>query len=178
MRVFFALVLISIFGYSTLAGADFKVDRAHSSIEFKVKHMMLSTVQGTFEKFDGSFSFDETTKQFSNILGSADVASITTKSQKRDDYLKSVDFFDAQKYPTMALKLIEHKGDKAAVSLTIKNLSKTIEMDINKIKEREFTLMGKISRKDFHLDFGKLLDTGSLLVGDKVKITITVKGII
>ena len=93
MKLINTFALTTILTLSTLYGADYKVDSSHSDVGFKVKHMMISSVKGSFENFSGTFSFDEKKKQFSSIEGIVEVKSITTK--------------DAKKYPEMKIKLIK-----------------------------------------------------------------------
>jgi len=187
MKLINTLALTTILSLSSLYGADYKVDSDHSDVGFKIKHMMISSVKGNFEKFSGTFSLDEKKKHFSSIEGTVEVGSLTTQNKKRDDHLKSADFFDAVKYPQMKIKLIKHNGDEAEVSLTIKDVTKTITMEVEEINgpvkdpwgnvRSAFELHGKINRKDFHMNFHKLIETGGLLVGDTVKLDIVIEGI-
>ncbi len=174
MKIFYFLILL--FGYSF--GADYKVDVTNSEVEFKVKHMVFSTVTGNFKKFEGLFSWDEESKQFSSLVGTVDVATVSTKSQKRDNFIKSVDFFDVEKYPTMKLKFLKQNEDKVIMELTIKDITKSIEMKLKDIQDSNFTLYGEINRKDFQLDFKKLNKIGGVMVGNTVKITLKVQGIL
>ncbi|HIP02967.1 MAG TPA: YceI family protein [Campylobacterales bacterium] len=103
------------------------------------------------------------------------MATVSTKSQKRDDFIKSVDFFDMEKYPTMKLRLLEHNGDKVIMELTIKDITKNIKMQIKDIKEGSFTLHGEINRKDFQLKFNKI---GDATVGNTVKIRLKIEGVL
>ena len=186
MKLVSKLALTAILTIGSLYGADYKVDVDHSDVGFKVKHMMISSVKGNFEKFSGTFSLDEKTKQFSSIEGTVYVASITTQNQKRDKHLKSADFFDVVKYPEMKIKLIKQNGDEAEVELTIKDVTKIITMELEEINgpvkdpwgnvRSAFELHGKINRKDFNINFHKLLETGSLLVGDTVKLNLVLEG--
>ncbi len=174
MKVFYFLILL--FGYSF--GSDYKVDVANSEVKFKVKHMIFSTVTGSFEKFDGSFSWDEKSKQFSSIVGTVNVATISTKSEKRDSFIKDIDFFNVEKYPIMKLKLLEYKADKVIMELTIKDITKTIEMELKDIQDTSFVLYGEINRKDFQLVFKKLNKIGGAMVGNTVKVTLKLKGVL
>ena len=186
MKLINRLALTAILTVSSLYGTDYKVDVDHSDVGFKVKHMMISSVKGNFEKFSGTFSLDEKTKHFSSIEGIVQVGSITTQNQKRDDHLKSVDFFDVAKYPEMKIKLIKQNGDEAEVELTIKDVTKTITMELEEINgsvkdpwgnvRSAFELHGKINRKDFNINFSQLLETGGLLVGDIVKLNFVIEG--
>jgi len=125
MKLINTFALTTILTLSTLYGADYKVDSSHSDVGFKVKHMMISSVKGSFENFSGTFSFDEKKKQFSSIEGIVEVKSLTTKDAKRDKHLKSAEFFNAEKYPEMKIKLIKQNANEATVELTIKDVTKT-----------------------------------------------------
>ena len=83
MKLIHTLALTSILSLTSLYGADYKVDSAHSDVGFKIKHMMISSVKGNFKKFTGTFSLDEKKKQFSSIEGTVEVASITTQNKKK-----------------------------------------------------------------------------------------------
>ncbi|WP_039920279.1 YceI family protein, partial [Sulfurimonas gotlandica] len=160
---------------------------SHSDVGFKVKHMMISNVKGSFEKFGGTFTIDEKTKQFSAINGTVEVASLTTQETKRDIHLKSGDFFDVAKYPQMHLKFLKQNDDKATFELTIKDVTKVVTLDIEEISgtikdpwgntRLAFELQGKINRKDFNINFNQLLETGGLIVADEVKFDIVLEGI-
>ena len=187
MKLVKSLALSALVGLSFLNAASYSVDASHSDVGFKVKHMMISSVKGNFEKFDGTFTIDEKTKQFSAINGTVEVASLTTQEAKRDAHLKSADFFDAAKYPQMNLKLLKQSGDEGTFELTIKDVTKVVTLNIEEISgsvkdpwgntRLGFELSGKINRKDFNINFNKVLETGSLLVGDKVKFEILIEGI-
>jgi len=187
MKLVKSLALSAIVGFGLVNAASYNVDTSHSDVSFKVKHMMISNVKGSFQTFGGSFIIDEKTKRFSSIDGTVKVASLTTKEAKRDTHLKSEDFFDVEKYPKMHLKLLNHKGDKATFELTIKNVTKVVTLDVEEISgtikdpwgntRLAFELHGKINRKDFNINFNQLLETGGLIVGDKVKFDITLEGI-
>ena len=187
MRLMNTLVVTALLGLSTLQATNYTVDPSHSEVGFKVRHMMISSVKGTFGKFSGTFNLDEKQKHFSDLKGTVDVATLNTKVKDRDDHLRSPDFFDVQKYPTMALKLLEQKGNEATIELTIKDVTKKIKMHLDNVNgpakdpwgnvRSAFELHGMINRKDFHINFNKLLETGGLLVGDEVKIDIVIEGI-
>ena len=187
MRLIKNIALSAVVGLSLLNASSYNVDVSHSDVGFKVKHMMISNVKGSFEKFSGSFVIDEKTKQFSDINGMVDVTSINTKDVKRDKHLKSGDFFDVDKYPQMHLKLLKHDGDSATFELTIKDVTKVVSLNVEEISNTVqdpwgntrigFELSGKINRKDFNINFNKLLETGSLIVGDTVKFDIALEGI-
>ena len=186
MKLINTLTLTTILSLTSLCGADYKVDSAHSDVGFKVKHMMISSVKGNFEKFKGTFSLDEKKKEFSRIEGTVEVASITTQNQKRDNHLKSADFFNADKYPEIKIKLINQNGNEVLIELTIKDVTKIITMQIAEINgpvkdpwgsvRSAFELNGEINRKDFNINFHKLLETGGLLVSDTIKLNLVIEG--
>jgi len=187
MNVIQGLAISAIVGFSFLNAGNYKVDASHSDIGFKVKHMMISNVKGNFEKFKGTFEIDEKTKHFSSIEGTVETNSIITQDQKRDDYLKSKEFFDAENYPEMYLQLLKLDGDRGAFEITIKDISKTVVLDIEEISNSvkdpwgntrlAFELHGKLNRKDFNMNFNQTLETGGLLVGDIVKVNVLIEGI-
>lgn len=187
MKLLKGLALSAVVGMSLLSGASYTVDKSHSSVGFKVKHMMISNVNGSFSDFQGNFTIDEKKKQLSKVEGTVKVASLSTKDKKRDDHLRSGDFFDVKKFPQMRLKLLKHNGNTGTFELTIKDVTKVIELDVEEISSTMkdpwgntrlgFELYGKINRKDFNINFNKVLETGGLLVGDKVKFSIILQGI-
>lgn len=188
MKVLTSLAVAGILGITSLYGASFNIDPSHTNIGFKVKHMMISNVNGKFNDFEGKFSIDDKTKRFTKLDGKVKVASITTANEKRDNHLKSADFFDVEKYPVMKLSLVEHTGDTALVDLTIKDVTKRIKMDVEDISGKvkdpwgnvrtAFVLEGKIDRQEFNIKFNKLIETGALMVGNDVKIIIEAEGIL
>jgi polyisoprenoid-binding protein YceI len=176
-----------VLGIATLFAANYKVDTAHSSIGFKVRHMVVSNTKGVFEKFSGSYSYDPAAKQLNALEGTVEVASVDTRDVKRDKHLRSADFFDVATYPTMTMKLIKHSGDEATFDLTIKATTKRVTFEVEdlsgEIKDpwgnyrTGMVIEGKIDRKDFGIDFHKVMDTGGFVVGDTVKISIELEGI-
>jgi len=187
MKLVKSLALSTILSLGLLNAASYNVDLSHSDVSFKVKHMMISNVKGSFEKFNGTFTIDEKTKNFTSIDGTVEVSTLSTKEPKRDAHLKSKDFFDANKYPKMHLKLLKHNGDKATFELTIKDVTKQVTLEVEEISDTitdpwgntriAFELHGKINRKEFNINFNQLLETGGLIVGDMVKFDIVLEGI-
>ncbi|MDD3465796.1 MAG: YceI family protein [Campylobacterales bacterium] len=183
-------LMSSILTYSAFA-ADYALDNSHSSVGFNVKHLMISNVKGKFNAFDGGFSTNDKTKTLTKLEGSVDTGSIDTDVQKRDEHLKSADFFDVAKYPKMTFVMTKYtqlKGDKAKIAgnLTIKNTTKPVVFDaeVSKAVQDPWggTRMGiamntKINRKDFGLNWNKALETGGFVVGDEVKISVELEGI-
>ena len=181
------LGLASILASGALYAGTYNVDPSHSNVGFKVKHLMISNVYGNFDKFDGSFEYDEKTKTLKSLNGNISVSSVNTQNAKRDGHLKSADFFDASKYPTLTFKLDKIDDDKAYGVLTIKGVSKNIELDFENngtVKDPwgnqrvGLELSGKINRKDYGLNWNKTLEAGGVVVGEKVKLNIELEGIL
>ncbi len=168
----------------------FMVDRAHTSITFKVRHMMVSTVIGTFHEFGGWIDFDTSNIINSKAEGWVNVASIDTRNKKRDEHLRSSDFFNVEKYPKMklAVKKIYKKGNEwwADADLTIKGITKRISFPFKfygPIKDPWGNLrVGveakfKINRFDFGISWNKVLETGGLVVGKEVEVELNVEAV-
>jgi len=160
------------------------LDPTHSEIQFKVKHMMISTVSGEFMKFDGSLESEDNDFAQANAKLTIATDSINTKNEQRDGHLKSPDFFDAPGHPeiTFSSEKLESTGGedyKLTGTLTIKGVSKAITLDVvnsGVIKDpygyqrTGFEVSGKINRKDFGLTWHQLTEAGGLIVGDEVKV--------
>lgn len=161
-----------------------KIDPAHSEIQFKVKHLMITTVTGYFKQFDlevVTASDDFTTA--SKIEFAADINSIDTNNQQRDTHLKSADFFDAEKYGQLKFvgKKYEANGDDAKLhgDLTIRNVTKpvTVNVEFGGIvvdpygqTKAGFTVSGKISRKEFGLTWNAVTEAGQVVVSDDIRL--------
>lgn len=181
------LTLSSLIAFSSLLGADYTVDKSHTSLAFKVRHMMVSNTKGAMEDFNGTFSYDPKTKQLSALEGNVNVASVNTDDAKRDDHLRSADFFDVAKYPTMHMTFVEQKGDKVTVALTMKGVTKNVVLEMDDasgaVKDpwgntrSGFSLEGTINRQDFNIKFSKMMETGGVMVGDDVKLQLEIEGI-
>lgn len=185
MKKLFAAFAVVMLGTSVLFGATFKVDAAHTNVIFKVKHMMISNVTGKFEKFDGSFAVED--NKVTALQGVIEAASLNTNKKERDEHLRSADFFDVAKYPKITFVLDSVAGDKAYGKLTIKDVTKNVVLDYEfggVLKDpwgqtrSGMTLEGKINRKDFGLKWNKVLETGGVLVGDTVKMEVSIEGIL
>ncbi|MBS4174632.1 YceI family protein [Bacillus sp. FJAT-49736] len=166
------------------------VDATHSAIDFSVKHMMVSKVKGAFHTFDATIEADPTDLTSATIDFTVDVASIDTRNADRDGHLKSADFFDAEKYPSMTFKAtsIDKKGeDEYTVTgdmsihgvtrpetflVTFEGLAKDPMSGAEKIG---FSAEGKVKRSDYGLTWNAALETGGVLVGDEIKITIEIE---
>ena len=190
MKKFLALTLATLLS-STCWAADYQIDPTHSSVTFKVKHLAISSVPGRFGELSGTFSFDPSKIEASKAQASLSVSSINTMDAKRDDHLKSPDFLDASKYPSITFKsnTVEKVSDtafKAHGDLTIHGVTKPVTLDVTYGgsakdpwgKERAaFEAKTVINRKDFGLTWNKTIETGGLVVGDEVQITLEIEGV-
>jgi len=166
------------------------VDPSHTSIIFNVRHMMVTTVRGSFSKFEGWIEYDPKNPQNTKAEGIVYVSSIDTKNDRRDKHLLSEDFFDAEKYPTMrmVLKKVYKKGNQwwADADLTIRNVTKTVSFPFNiygPVKDNWGNLrIGveasfEINRFDFGLNWNQVLETGGLVVDRTVKVELNIEAI-
>lgn len=165
------------------------LDPAHSRIGFSVKHMMVSTVRGEFKSYSGKLNLDTEDFTRSSVEGEIEVASIDTNNVDRDNHLRANDFFDAPNHPKIGFKStrIERKGDDEYVvygNLTIRGVTKEVALDVETSGIHKnpwgqtvtgFSATGTINRKDFGIDFNAPLETGGVLVGEKVKIELDIE---
>jgi polyisoprenoid-binding protein YceI len=186
MKAFAYLLLVAFLGTVSLSGAAFNVDVSHTNVGFKVKHMMISTVNGEFDKFKGSFELDDKTNLLTAMSAEIDVASINTNIEKRDNHLRSADLFDAGKYPKITFVLESVKGDKAYGKLSIKDVTKDVVLDYEfggvmqdpwGNTRAGLTLSGKINRLDYNIKWNQILETGGVAVSEDVKLEINIEGI-
>lgn len=180
------IALSSLLLASLAFAAPYGVDASHTSVGFKVKHMMVSSTNGKFKSFNGTFDYDEKTKTVSNIKGKISVASIDTDDGKRDAHLKDKDFFDAATFPEITFVSKSIKGNKVIGDLTIKGVTKTVTLNYEfggasldpwGSKRAGFTLSGAIDRRDFGIVWNKALDMGGVAVSNEVKLAIDIEGI-
>ncbi|WP_373072841.1 YceI family protein [Sulfurimonas sp.] len=181
------LGLVSVLVAGSLFAGNYNVDVTHSNVSFKVKHMMISNVTGKFDKFKGNFVFDEKTKTLKSLYGEVEAASVNTENEKRDTHLRSADFFDVTKYPTLTLELTDIGSDEATGKLTIHGITKLVKFELETtgvIKDpwgnqrTGLSLEAKVNRQEFGLKWNDLLESGGLIVDDKVKIFIELEGIL
>ena len=167
-----------------LLAAPFDVDPTHSSVGFKVRHMMISNVVGKFDTFSGSYDLEE--GRLVSLRGSIDTASVDTGIEKRDAHLKSADFFDAVKYPKITFKMTEYDDGKVTGELTMHGVTRPVTLDAalsKTIKDpwgltrSSVSLEGKIKRSDFGLTYNQVLEAGGVAVGDEIKLAVELEGI-
>ena len=171
--------------------ATYKIDADHTAVSFKIRHL-LSNTQGRFNQFEGSFDYEPGKPEAWKTSATIQVASIDTNVEKRDDHLRSADFFDAAQFPTITFKStnVTDAADTTAKLhglLTIHGVEKPVVLDLEiwgVVKDpwgntrAGFTAVTKIDRKDFGLNWNELLETGQVLVGEEVFITIEVEGLL
>jgi polyisoprenoid-binding protein YceI len=162
----------------------FKIDPFHSEVTFKVKHMMISNVTGMFTKFDAEMTTEKDDFSDAQISFEADVNSLTTNNEQRDGHLKSEDFFAADTYPKISFKSTELKkvsDDEYKLSgdITIRSVTKPITFDVEYSgtvvdpygqTKAGFNISGKISRKEFELNWNAVTEAGGIVVSDDVKL--------
>ena len=164
------------------------VDPIHSHVGFSVRHMMVTTVRGTFSTYSGTFELDPADFTKSTISGQIEVASIDTKNADRDNHLRTGDFFDVANHPkiTFASTRIEAKGDGYVVhgDLTIRGVTHAVALDVEYAGTSKnpygqtvagVSATGSLNRRDFGLVYNALLETGGVAVSDKVKLEIEVQ---
>ncbi len=164
------------------------IDPLHSDVSFKIKHLMISNVNGGFSKFDGGMEADCEFFSDAKIWFKADVDSITTNITDRDNHLKSVDFFDVETYPQLTFEsfAVEKEDEKYVIkgNLTIKGVTQEVQLkgtyngnDVDAYGQTKygFELEGSINRKDWGLTFNLEGGKGSLLIGDEVKLIINIQ---
>ena len=171
--------------------ATYDLDNSHSSVGFKVKHMAISNVKGTFSEFSGTFDFTPGNPESWSVEAIIQLKSISTGDDKRDAHLLNEDFFDVEKYPTMVFKStsVKMKDDeegelKGTLTMHGVTLPVTLDLEVGGTvtdpwgNERAgFSVTGKINRKDWGLSYGSVLEGGGLVIGDDVKLSLEIEGV-
>jgi polyisoprenoid-binding protein YceI len=174
-----------------MATEKWDIDAVHSSVGFTVRHMVITKVHGQFTKWGGTLELDPDQLAASKVDINIEAGSIDTRDEKRDGHLKSADFLDVEKQPSITFKskLIEKKGAEAyrmMGDLTIRGVTRDIVLDVEfggRAKDpwggdrMGFTAKGKIDRKDFGAKWNAALETGGFLVGDTVDLTIEIEAV-
>lgn len=189
-RIISMLAALALLALPVLAtAATYNIDPEHSNTGFKVRHLMVSNVKGSFGKVQGSVVIDDQDLTKSTVNVSIDTASIDTGVAKRDNHLRSPDFLDVAKYPTMTFvstKVAKNgSGLKVSGNLTLHGVTRPVVLDVEGLSaeskdpwgnfRRGASATAKIDRKDFGLVWNKVLETGGVAVGDEVHIMIEVE---
>lgn len=165
------------------------IDPTHSEIQFKVKHLVISTVTGHFRQFEGTLETEGDDFATASIHFEADTASVDTNQTQRDEHLRSAEFFDSEQFPKMTFQSthVEKTGDdtyNVTGDLTIKDVTKSVELkaeyggsmtDFYGNYKSGFEISGKINRKEFGLTWGAVTEAGGVVVGDEVKLALNVQ---
>lgn len=170
--------------------ATWEIDSSHTSVGFSVRHLVIAKVRGHFGKFSGRIETTGETLEGARISGTIEVASIHTADEKRDGHLRSPDFFDAEKYPTITFEStkIERAGDrlKATGNITIRGVTKPVTLEVEEAgrardpwggERMVLSAHGSLDRKDFGLNWNQALETGGVLVGEKVELNLEVEAV-
>lgn len=159
--------------------AKWNLDATHSEVGFKVKHLMINNVKGQFKSFNVELQSESDDFKSAAISFTADVTSIDTANEQRDQHLKSPDFFDVEKFPQITFTSTKYDGKVLEGNLTIKEVTKAVKLDVDfggiakdpwGNTKAGFTITGKINRKDWGLNWNAALETGGVLVSEDVNI--------
>lgn len=173
-----------------LAG-DWDLDPAHTGLRFSARHAMVATVRGGFKAFSGSLHFDADQAEKATAEVSIDASSVDTGNDQRDGHLRSADFLDVEKYPTITftttrVEAIDDETFRLIGDLTIKDVSREVAVTVEALglspdpwgnTRAGFEGKAEINRKDWGLEWNVALETGGILVGDKVKLTLDVSAV-
>ena len=175
---------------STGTRTTWTIDPAHTSVEFSARHMMITTVKGRFADVEGTIQTDEQTPARSVVEATIKVPSIDTRNEQRDQHLRSGDFLDADKFPAITFKSTRIDGDKEKLTLTgdltIRGTTRPVTLDVTYEGQSKdpwggtragFSATGKIDRREFGLTWNQALETGGLLVGNDIKISIEAQAV-
>ena len=187
------IAIAMLMALPVLAHADnWQIDPAHTNVEFTVRHMMISNVKGQFQKTSGTITTNGNDPTSAQINATIDATSIDTRVEKRDAHLKSPAFLDVDKFPTITFKSTKVEADgagkwKVTGDLTLHGVTKPVVLEVESSGTPIADPMGntragasattKISRKDFGLTWNQPLETGGVMVGDEVAISIDLEAI-
>ena len=172
-----------------MANTTWALDPTHSELQFKIKHLMISTVTGQFNKFSGTVETEGDDFTTAKVHFQAEVSSISTNNEQRDAHLQAGDFFDTEKYPSLVFEgeTMEKTADdeyKLHGTMTIRGVSRQVVLNVEfggitkdpwGNTRTGFSVTGKINRHDYGITFGAVSETGGLLLGDEVKINANVQ---
>jgi len=175
---------------TAIATTTYGIDKAHSEVAFQVRHL-LTKVRGRFSDFNGTIEYDEENPEHSSVNIDIQAASIDTNERDRDAHLRSADFFEVDKFPTLVFRStgIRRKGDDrfdVSGQLTIHGVTKPVTFDVTLLGKAKdpwgneriaFEADGTVNRKDFGLTWNAALETGGFLVGDEVRISLSVQAV-
>jgi len=190
IRAFAVAAGLCLAAASSVQGQTWTIDASHSAAHFAVRHMMVSTVRGDMGKITGTVTFDPAKPAAGSIEATVDVTGIDTREAGRDKHLKSADFFDVEKFPTITFKSkridpVQAGGFKITGDLTMKGVTKEVVLDAEPlrpaIKDQRgaartgTTATTKLNRQDFGVNWSRALDGGGVVVSDEVSVTIDIE---
>lgn len=178
-------ILLSVAAFA----AEYTIDPAHSAASFGVRHMLISTVRGDFSNVSGKIIYDPNNLAASKVEAVIDATTVNTRIEKRDNHLKSADFFDVAKYPTITFRSTKwtKEGNKLKIAgeLTIHGVTKAVVLNVEgptaEVKGPDGSVSigasatTKVSRKDFGLTWNKLMEAGGAVVGDDITIILDIE---
>lgn len=182
-----ALLVPVLYLVGSASAQEWRIDSSHSAAQFAVRHMMVSTVRGQFGNVTGTAVYDPADIAKASITAEVDVATIDTRNAKRDAHLKSADFFEVEKFPKIRFvsKSVEPAGQgrlKLIGDLTIRDVTKQVAFDVEGVgapvkdgrggERAGGTASAKISRQEFGIKWNRAVETGGVVVGDEVSLTI------
>lgn len=172
------------------ARTEWKLDPSHTLVEFSAKHLMITTVKGRVTDVEGTIVMDEREPKNSSVEATLKAASIDSRTEQRDNHLRSADFLDVEKYPEIRFKSRRIEGTTSEFrlvgDLTIRDVTREVSLDVTfegRTKDPwggervGFSASGKIDRREFGLTWNVLLETGGLTVGNEIKISIEVEAV-
>ena len=185
------LLALLIATTGAVQAAEFEIDASHSAVTFQVKHLTISKVNGSFTDVAGKFTFTEGDPASWSSEATIQIASVNTGNEKRDDHLRNEDFFDAAQFPLMTFKstrveMEDGSEGKMYGELTMHGVTQSVVLDLEYNgsvtdpwgnDRAGFSATGKIKRKDWGLTYNSALESGGMVIGDEVKISLEVEGI-
>jgi polyisoprenoid-binding protein YceI len=181
---------MSIADSTAAATSTWSIDPAHTTVEFSVKHLMISTVRGHFGAVTGTIVLNEQDPAASSVTAEIDVTSINTRQEQRDAHLRSADFFDVETFPSIKFQStrIQRDGDHYDVvgNLTIRDVTREVVLHTSDEgrggdpwggQRAGFSATTKIDRREFGLTWNQALETGGVVVGNDIKVTLEVEAV-
>lgn len=182
------ILLVSLFTASVVSAATYKIDPVHSQVHFSVAHLVMFKVRGLFTEFDGSAEADPASQTLNSVKATITTNSIDTRIVKRDNHLRSEDFFATDRFPQMSFVSTKIVGSGSDITihgdLTIRDQTREVVLKGQYLGSNKdgwgnevagFEATGKINRKDFGLTWNKVLETGGVTVGEEVEIGLEIQ---
>ena len=177
---------------AAVAQQTWTIDPGHSEASFAVKHLMISTVKGNFRNVSGTIVLDESDPAAARVEAVIDAASIDTRQEQRDTHLRSADFFDVEKYPSLTFRStkVESLGKgqfRVLGDLTIRDVTKPVVLEVEETGRGKdpwggdrvgYSATTKFDRTDFGLTWNQALEAGGIMVGNEVKVTLDVQAVL